>query len=129
MSDMKDYIAKQAYDKGYDAGVRASREAKYVAVNPYRKTRWGNGRDGYWEMGCRDGWEGRPRRISQEEAEHRERERMATLEAFRNAVLKAFSEGLITCECHGPLHEADCPLSTLEVEADAIRQNDSEVTA
>src|SRR5579859_1097798 len=77
---MNDRIAKQAYDRGYDDGLRARTEWDYVAVNPYRKTRWGNGRDGLWEDGCQDGWAGRPRKITQGEADEREWERVRALE-------------------------------------------------
>ncbi len=80
---MKDRIAKQAYDKGYDAGERAAREPAYIAQNPYRKPsnyRREYGRYDYWQMGCDDGWKQRPRKMSQEEADQLKADRMAQLE-------------------------------------------------
>lgn len=79
---MRDDIAKAAYDRGYNEGEqhRISGERKRLDRNPYRKTKWGNGRDGLWEIGYLDGWRGMPRAMSQKEAKAKDDARTARLE-------------------------------------------------
>lgn len=82
---MKDRIAKQAYDKGYDAGVadKAGGYARpHTECNPYKKTHSLRTytRYDYWLMGYDDGYTGHVRRMSQEEADQLKADRMAKLE-------------------------------------------------
>lgn len=120
---MKDHIAKQAYDKGFDAGAAdTAKGLAGVTCNPYQlnRTLRTYGRYDYWDMGYRDGSTGHKRRMSQEEADRRNRARLEQLETFRSRVLNAFAMHRIRCDCAGITHEVRCPLGALEVEADAI---------
>lgn len=107
-------IAKQAYDRGYDAGERARREPAYIAHNPFREPsptrnryRAGDSRYDFWQEGCEDGWAGRPRKISQNEAEERQRARVRLLEKVYEAatalhLAEDFAEMPCQHECCAP---------------------------